>query len=76
MEKIEINLRNQILKQPNDLYTIIVVCKSDSPLSGDLKAIPENENLYSGSIAGNEILLLEKSEGIVSIEADSEMVAL
>lgn len=77
MEKIPINFKEQITKQPNEKYAVVVVGKADIDLSKfDLVSIDGIDNLFKGLLTGHEILVLEKSEKTVSIESDGDMFAL
>jgi hypothetical protein len=77
MKKIDESFRTQILKQPNKLHKIVVVCKSNiAPDKFNLKVIPGLDNCFTGLLTGQNILALEKSAQVISIEPDGEMSAL
>lgn len=74
MKKISLSFKEQITKAPGEKYAVVVVTKSDINLSKfDLVAIDGLENLLKGKLSGYEILDLEKSKKVASIESDIEM---
>lgn len=76
MEKIAKSFREQILKQPDKQYKIVVVCKSNiAPEKYNLEEISGIDNCFMGFLTGRKILNLEKSDKVLSIELDGEMQA-
>ena len=77
MDKISADFREQITKQPKELYAVIVVTNSASaPKKSNLKEFAGLDNCFTGMLTGEKILELQKSKQVVSIEPDGEMSAL
>jgi hypothetical protein len=77
MEKIAAEFREQIIKQPKELYAVIVNTNVFSaPKNSNLKEIVGLDNSFTGTLTGEKILELQKSKQVVSIELDSEMNTL
>jgi hypothetical protein len=76
MANIAANLKEQIKKQPDELYNVIVVSAPKANLKTDLKPIEGLDDMYTGALSGKKILAFEKSKKILSVEPDGEMNAL
>lgn len=74
MEKIPVSFKEQITKQPDEKYAVVVVTKSDIDLNKfSLVAMDGLENISNGTLSGHQILALAKLKKVASIESDGEM---
>jgi hypothetical protein len=75
MDKIQQSLKNQCLTDPKKAVKIIVTgfIAPEKVMQIGLDSIDGLDNIYSGSLTGEDILTLEKLEAVDSIELDSDM---
>lgn len=75
MDKIEKELKNQCDADPNSEFKIIVTgsLTPEEATKLRLRSITGLDNMYSGSLAGEKILTIEKLETVNSIELDRNM---
>lgn len=75
MDKIAQSLKNQCLVELQKPFKIIVTgaIAPDEAQQMGLNSITGLDNLYSGSLRGEEVLALAQHKAIDSIELDSDM---
>ena len=75
MDKIEKDLKDQCHADPNSEFKIIVTgsLTPEEATKLRLRSITGLDNMYSGSLAGEKILTIEKLETVNSIELDRNM---
>jgi hypothetical protein len=78
MNKIQHTLKDQCLANLQKPFKVIVTgaIASEQAAQMGLNAIAGLDNIYSGSLLGEDILALEQHQAIDSIEPDSEMSIL
>lgn len=78
MDKIQNTLKEQCLVDPKKSFNIIVTgaITPEQATQMGLNTIAGLENIYSGLLAGEDILNISQHTAIDSIESDSDMSIL
>lgn len=78
MTKTDADFKNQVLTNLNEEFNILVTgtMAADKAKKVGLEPIKGLDNIFTGALKGKEILKLEKSHGIESIELDKSQKIL